>query len=172
MNIQNIRRANLRALIQRQYHGVARHFSLAVDKPEGQINDMLADPPRKAFGERIARQLETLANIPRGYLDDSANTNRADPSHQANEPAAAPYQASRLSPEAIAALFIVCSAILFSAAAIIMAIHRHQLKMMESFSRVMTIMEYQPPATTSAPPPSPPQDWVAQAKAESVAAQR
>lgn len=74
--------------------------------------------------------------------------------------------------EAIAALFIVCSAILFSAAAIIMAIHRHQLKMMESFSRVMTIMEYQPPATTSAPPPSPPQDWVAQAKAESVAAQR
>lgn len=102
MNIQNIRRANLRALIQRQYHGVARQFSLAVDKPEGQINDMLADPPRKAFGERIARQLEILANIPRGYLDDSANTNRADASHQANEPAAAPYQASRLSPEAIA----------------------------------------------------------------------
>ncbi len=63
MNIQNIRRANLRALIQRQYHGVARHFSLAVDKPEGQINDMLADPPRKSFGERVARQIESLAKV-------------------------------------------------------------------------------------------------------------
>lgn len=102
MNIHDIRRANLRALIQRQYHGVARQFSLAVGKPEGQINDMLANPPRKAFGERIARQLETLAKIPRGYLDDPANTSRADPSHQANEPAAEPYQSSRLSPEAIA----------------------------------------------------------------------
>lgn len=63
------RRAVLRELIRTRYHGVARHLALAAGKPEGQINDMLSSPPRKSFGEKVARQMEEKLNLPAGYFD-------------------------------------------------------------------------------------------------------
>lgn len=76
MNIQDTRRAVLRALIKQRHGDVARQFAMAVKKPDGQINDMLSDPPRKSFGERIARSLEQNYQptpLPIGYFDDPKN---------------------------------------------------------------------------------------------------
>lgn len=76
MDIQDIRRAVLKALIKQRHGGVARQFALMVKKPDGQINDMLSVPPRKSFGERIARSLEKSylpSPLPSGYLDDIKN---------------------------------------------------------------------------------------------------
>jgi len=63
------RRDVLRNLIRTRYHGVARHLAIAAGKPEGQINDMLSNPPRKSFGEKVARQLEDKLALPTGYFD-------------------------------------------------------------------------------------------------------
>ena len=74
-----IRRAALKELIRTRYKGVARHLALDAGKPDGQINDMISNPPRKSFGEKVARQLEKRLDLPPGYFDrlghgyDSAN---------------------------------------------------------------------------------------------------
>lgn len=73
METSQTRRRVLRALIERSYDGVARRFAMAVKKPDGQINDMLAAEPRKAFGEKVARSMEQTLGLPAGYFDDPAN---------------------------------------------------------------------------------------------------
>ena len=100
MNTPDIRRAVLRTLIDRDFGGVARRLALHLGKPDGQINDMLADPPRKSFGERIARAIEDAYPLPLGYLDQAIN---ATPANQANEPAPASYKTqARYSKQAMA----------------------------------------------------------------------
>lgn len=75
MDIADMRRQALRRLIETRFGGVSRQLALACRKPEGQITDMLANPPRKAFGEKIARQMELTLGLPDRYLDrqDSGN---------------------------------------------------------------------------------------------------
>lgn len=73
MNTPDIRRAVLRTLINRDFEGISRRLALHLGKPDGQINDMLATPPRKSFGERIARTIEDLYPLPPGYLDQIEN---------------------------------------------------------------------------------------------------
>ena len=63
MDIQETRRRVLRELIKTRNNGVVRQFASEIGKPDGQINDMLATPPRKSFGERVARQIESLAKV-------------------------------------------------------------------------------------------------------------
>ncbi len=58
MDAADIRRAVLRSLIDSRFNGVARQLALCVGRSEGQINDMLASPPRKSFGEKIARMAQ------------------------------------------------------------------------------------------------------------------
>lgn len=69
MDIADMRRQALRRLIETRLGGVSRQLALACRKPEGQITDMLANPPRKAFGEKIARQMEATLGLPDRYLD-------------------------------------------------------------------------------------------------------
>lgn len=75
MDIQHIRRAVLRTLIS-THHPSTRQFAIHIKKPDGQINDMLADPPRKSFGERIARAIEKAYPLPPGFLDNIDNASR------------------------------------------------------------------------------------------------
>lgn len=63
------RRAVLKELIRTRYDGVARQLAIAAGKPESQINDMLSDPPRKSFGEKVARQMEAKLGLVDGYFD-------------------------------------------------------------------------------------------------------
>lgn len=71
MDIQDTRRRNLRTLIDTEYGGISRHLAQACGKPEGQINDMLSAPPRKSFGEKIARQIERQLGLEALQLDRS-----------------------------------------------------------------------------------------------------
>lgn len=89
MNIADTRRTVLRSLIEREFGGVARRLALRLEKPEGQINDMLANPPRKSFGERIARAMEDKLELPQGYFDQPSNTTTV---LEANEPKRAAYK--------------------------------------------------------------------------------
>ncbi|SOD15981.1 hypothetical protein [Nitrosomonas ureae] len=68
MEIQDIRRANLQAMVDAEgLSVVAKKFQL----PERQINDMLKK--RKAFGEKIARRMEEnhSPKLALGWLDKS-----------------------------------------------------------------------------------------------------
>lgn len=69
LDAQDVRREALRNLIANEYGGVVRQFAKAAGKPDGQINDMLSDPPRKSFGEKVARGLEAAVGLPSGFLD-------------------------------------------------------------------------------------------------------
>lgn len=75
MDIQSIRRAVLRTLIG-THHSSTRQFAIHINKPDGQINDMLANPPRKSFGERIARAIENKYPLPPGFFDDITNASK------------------------------------------------------------------------------------------------
>jgi hypothetical protein len=68
MSADNRRKA-LATLIESRFDGVARQLALAIGKPERQINDMLSEPPRKSFGERVAREIEQKLNLPVYFLD-------------------------------------------------------------------------------------------------------
>lgn len=67
MDIAQHRRRVLRNLIDTRFDKVARHLAIAIGKPEGQINDMLAG--RKSFGEKVARQIENKLELGIGYFD-------------------------------------------------------------------------------------------------------
>ena len=69
MKEDEIRRAALRRLIADRYAGITNNFATEVDKPASQINDMLATPPRKSFGEKIARQFEKKIGLPRFFFE-------------------------------------------------------------------------------------------------------
>lgn len=71
----DIRRKALRKLIDERFGGVARQLAIACKKPEGQINDMLSTPPRKAFGEKVARQMEETLGLPSGHFDADSDYN-------------------------------------------------------------------------------------------------
>lgn len=73
MDEADIRRSVLRTLIDQRFDGVDNQFAIAVGKPAGQINDMLAKPPRKSFGSRIAREFENKLNLGKFYFEDLAN---------------------------------------------------------------------------------------------------
>lgn len=106
MNTQDIRRAVLRTLIDRDFDGVSRRLALHLGKPDGQINDMLATPARKSFGERIARSIENTYPLPTGYLDQIENATGGVSSKtdlRIHEPEAATYaRTPKLSRQALA----------------------------------------------------------------------
>lgn len=71
MDIQDIRRDVLKAVIKRSFNNVARQLALKVGRQDGQINDILKG--RKAFGEKAARMFEDKLDLTTGYLDDIRN---------------------------------------------------------------------------------------------------
>lgn len=64
MSIADIRRENLRALVEAE--GLAT-IARRAKKPDRQINDMLAG--RKSFGEKVARDIENKMGLDTGALD-------------------------------------------------------------------------------------------------------
>lgn len=58
MTESEIRCAVLRNLIDKSFNNTQLRFANRVEKPARQIADMLAIPPRKSFGHKIAREFE------------------------------------------------------------------------------------------------------------------
>lgn len=75
MNIYDIRRKNLSALIQSKYENNRSLFARSVDKNVNTINLYLTtnESLRRNIGERNARDLERMASLPSGWLDDPAS---------------------------------------------------------------------------------------------------
>jgi len=75
VNIYDIRRKNLSALIQSKYENNRSLFARSVDKNVNTINLYLTmnESLRRNIGERNARDLERMASLPTGWLDDPAS---------------------------------------------------------------------------------------------------
>lgn len=56
-------------LIRHRFGGNYAAFARKVERSPSQINDMLADPPRKPFGEKLARSFEKQLGLALGTLD-------------------------------------------------------------------------------------------------------
>lgn len=56
-------------LIKHRFGGNYAAFARKVERSPSQINDMLADPPRKPFGEKLARSFEKQLGLALGTLD-------------------------------------------------------------------------------------------------------
>jgi hypothetical protein len=71
VNIYDTRRKNLSALIQSKYENNRSLFARSVDKNVNTINLYLTtnESLRRNIGERNARDLERMANLPNGWLD-------------------------------------------------------------------------------------------------------
>lgn len=76
MNIYDIRRKNLLVLIQTKYENNRSLFARSVDKNVNTINLYLTtnESLRRNIGERNARDLEKMATLPQGWLDDPASS--------------------------------------------------------------------------------------------------
>lgn len=76
MERNDIRREVLRQLIKTRFNGVPNQFAAAVKRSPGQISDMLSNPPRKSFGDKVARKFEEALGLNDNYFDCIEN---ADP---------------------------------------------------------------------------------------------
>lgn len=71
MDIQDVRRAVMRHLVESAYDNNARKFADAVKKSASQINDTLAG--RKSFGEKVAWSMADELKLGRDYFDKIEN---------------------------------------------------------------------------------------------------
>lgn len=69
--IQQIRRNNLSKLLSERFGGNMAALSRAAEKSAPLFSDIMAEPPRKGFGERLARSVEERLDLPAGWLDSS-----------------------------------------------------------------------------------------------------
>lgn len=67
MDIQSVRRSNLRRAIEDLEHGNMTALAERAKKSPTQISDMLSG--RKAFGEKVARAIERALDLPSGWMD-------------------------------------------------------------------------------------------------------
>lgn len=68
--IKEIRRENLRYLLNSRYGGVANRLATAADIHQNQISRVLADgPSRRDLGSVLARSIEKAAGLEPGWLD-------------------------------------------------------------------------------------------------------
>lgn len=81
VEIQELRRHQLREWIRFNYQSVVMRFAADIGKPQPQVADMLSG--RKSFGEKVARQIEKLAEMPPMYLDTDPEVAGA---HSVREP--------------------------------------------------------------------------------------
>jgi len=72
-----IRAENLIAFMEAKGWGTTR-LGEEVDRSPTQLGDMIATPPRKPFGEKIARHIEAKLNLPRGWLDQIHDAESGD----------------------------------------------------------------------------------------------
>lgn len=69
--IQEIRRSNLAKVLSERFGGNQAALARAAGKKAPLFNDVLSTPPRKGFGENLARSLEARLELPPGYFDKS-----------------------------------------------------------------------------------------------------
>lgn len=70
MDIQDIRRKNLRRIIDERFEGVDGRFADYIKRPRPNISQLLAGAPGRPFGERLARYIENTVGLTEGYLDN------------------------------------------------------------------------------------------------------
>lgn len=77
MNIYDIRRKNLASLIAQKYENNRSQFARSVDKNVNTINLYLTtnEALQRNIGERNARELERMASLPAGWLDQEVSAN-------------------------------------------------------------------------------------------------
>lgn len=75
MNIEDIRRNNLERFIQEKYKGKQMGFVDDTGVNQGELSGLINK--KRAFGERKARKLEKLANLPTGWLDQDRSIGQA-----------------------------------------------------------------------------------------------
>lgn len=91
------RRARLRAWIDTRFGGSAALFIASTNNGEKQLNqgELSALLRKKSFGERRARSLERMAQMPFRYLDDPDESSAEQPrEHLAQDVFAAPPKAA------------------------------------------------------------------------------
>jgi len=72
MDIQDVRRARLQAIITKGWNGNVTAFATSIHKSPTQIADMLAG--RKSFGEKVARDIEKRGRLGHKSLDGELTT--------------------------------------------------------------------------------------------------
>jgi hypothetical protein len=67
--LRETRKRRLRQWIDEKHAGKPARFAAAIKQPQPKVADVLDG--RKAFGEKLARKWEELAQMPKRYLDDA-----------------------------------------------------------------------------------------------------
>jgi hypothetical protein len=70
-NIKELRKANLRSLINSRYDGKISRMAEAIDRQPAYLSRIYSDDPRhvRHIGENMARDIEGKLNIQAGWLD-------------------------------------------------------------------------------------------------------
>lgn len=66
-SIQDVRRQNLKELIDREFNGVQTRLAERMETPANLVNRWVLG--KKVIGDQVARKIETAANKPRNWLD-------------------------------------------------------------------------------------------------------
>lgn len=66
-SIQDVRRQNLKELIDREFNGVQTRLAERMETPANLVNRWVLG--KKIIGDQVARKIETSANKPRNWLD-------------------------------------------------------------------------------------------------------
>jgi hypothetical protein len=70
MNVNEIRRINVIAMISRQYNGIAADFARAIERSDSQVSQWITGGEKgRSIGEKSARHIEKQCDLPRGTLD-------------------------------------------------------------------------------------------------------
>lgn len=84
--LANQRKANLKALIESRFGGSFSAFAKATGKAQCQVSNLFRDKATNGIGTKLARQFETLLELPVGMLDNKRLRNVAEhPSKLDNE---------------------------------------------------------------------------------------
>ncbi|EOH6201924.1 TPA: helix-turn-helix transcriptional regulator [Citrobacter farmeri] len=66
-SIQDVRRQNLKELIDREFNGVQTRLAERMETPANLVNRWVLG--KKVIGDQVARKIESAANKPRNWLD-------------------------------------------------------------------------------------------------------
>lgn len=69
MVINEIRRANTRALLASECQNSPAEFGRRIDRPDTQVNHLIGPNPTKNIGHKLARLIEMTFGKPHGWLD-------------------------------------------------------------------------------------------------------
>ncbi len=76
MNSKEIRRKNLRELVDKADSGAA--FAKQADMAPSLLSQILSQNPSRNVGDRLARKIEERLRLPSGWLDSAHSTEIAD----------------------------------------------------------------------------------------------